>query len=196
MFDIPMSSPIMTRMFGFFSCADTGSVATSPRTTRDTAMTRPNLPMRFMNFLLLLFLLEEKRSPPIFSIYGEPQTKRLGYPARRYSDWELSMATISRRVMVIDVALRRIFLEHFGDRFVHQLHIFLRVLFVQGALPDATPHQFFSFHVVNIDDQRAVHVLLRSNPAHSATDPAHPPGVVGGRHLHSTAAHHDQIRIL
>jgi|BogFormECP03_OM3_1039632.scaffolds.fasta_scaffold15916_1 hypothetical protein len=88
------------------------------------------------------------------------------------------------------------FLEYLGDRLVHQLHVYLRVLFVQGALPHATPDQFFSFHVLNIHDQSAVHVVLRSNPAHPATDPAHTPGVLGGRDLHPAAAHRDQIGIL
>ncbi len=32
-------------------------------------------------------------------------------------------------------SLRWIFLEHLGDRFVHQLHIFLRVLLVTASRP-------------------------------------------------------------
>ncbi len=32
-------------------------------------------------------------------------------------------------------SLRWIFLEHLGDRFVHQLHIFLRVLLVTASCP-------------------------------------------------------------
>jgi hypothetical protein len=62
-------------------------------------------------------------------------------------------------VNATDIALRWIFLEHPGYRFAHQLHIFRRVLLVQGALSDAVPDQLFCSPAANIHDEDAGQTL-------------------------------------
>src|SRR5271163_1795872 len=105
-------------------------------------------------------------------------------------------ASIQRMVPLLPLLRRGIFLEHLGDRTVHHLHVFLRVAIVQGVLSHATPSQFFGFHVVNIHDQRPDYILFRGDTAHSATESAHSPGVVGGLGFHPAADDHDQVGIL
>jgi hypothetical protein len=51
----------MTRMFGFFYCAEARGEATIPRTTTDAATKQTNLPMHFMKFLLILLLFEREK---------------------------------------------------------------------------------------------------------------------------------------
>jgi hypothetical protein len=82
-------------MFGFLSCAEARGKATMPSATKAAATPATKLPMRFMNFLLLLFQWEEKRPPLIFSLDGGPQTKTLSYPGPQCFHWELSKLTVT-----------------------------------------------------------------------------------------------------
>src|SRR5208283_485817 len=54
MLNQPTSSPIITRMLGFFSCADRDGVATVPKTARNVASKTTAVPIRFM-YVLHLF---------------------------------------------------------------------------------------------------------------------------------------------
>jgi len=54
MFHMPMSSPMMTRMLGFF-CADAGGEPANPKTAKHAASANV-LPMHLIYVLLFLFL--------------------------------------------------------------------------------------------------------------------------------------------
>src|SRR5271169_2615376 len=56
MFHMPMSSPMMATILGFFACAEAGGAAASPRTTRNIATTTAILLMLVINMLLFCLL--------------------------------------------------------------------------------------------------------------------------------------------